>query len=202
MPSVPKSKPNLTLDKIYYLLDRRGYTPKVSNKVFCVAIRGYYLDTIGAVGQNDYNHYDDFIAWIWPRGYSAYNCNTDPTAIGWNPNAGKYMARLKPGIYDFVMRKHKGQYNAFGQGENKVTVERIDFSGRVVKTEKGLFGINIHRGGASSTSSEGCITVPHYNSPQWDEFQKEGYQLLKTHRQISFKFILFDEKEERNYDMQ
>lgn len=191
----PSQKPALALERVDYLLKRKGYD-KHRSKVILVGIRGYYLDTIGEKGKNDYGHYDDFLAWVWPTGYATFNANTDPSRIGWNPNAGRYMARLRTGIWDFVMRKHKNSYEAFGQGENKVAVDRVNEKNMVMDVTTGLFGINIHKGGENSTSSEGCITLP---ADQWSEFKSLGYSLLKSRNQKSFKFILFDEEQERKY---
>ena len=149
---------------------------------------------MGVVGKNDLNMYDDMVAWVSPNGIQAFNYNTDPTRVGWNKNAGKYMAMLVPGIYDFVMRKHRGRYDAFGQGGNQVAVYRCDSGGRVVEVEEGLFGINIHQGGENTTSSEGCQTLP---PSQWKSFKEIGYSILRANKQTSFKYILFDEESER-----
>lgn len=192
---IPSSRPAIELDKITKLINRHGWEAK-QGTVFCVAIRGYYLDTMGKPGKNDYGIHDDAFCWIWPDGYTRFNGNTDPSRLGWNKNAGKYMARLKPGIYDMIKWKHKGQYWAFGQGGNPVTVERVDSNGVVQKTEKGVYGINIHRSGVNGTSSEGCLTIPTQGS-QWTEFQSLGYKLLDKYKIEKFKLMLFDEEEEK-----
>lgn len=192
---IPPNRPGVILSDIRKLLKRKGYDAIIKdNTVYAVAVRGYYLNTMGQPGKNDFNQYDDMVAWIWPNGIAAFNYNTDPTRLGWNPNAGKNMAMLAPGIYTFVKRKHKGKYDAFGQGTNKVAVYRCDVSGKVTSIEEGLFGINIHYGGKNSTSSEGCQTVPF---PQWNQFKSLGYSLLKQYNQESFRYVLFDEATER-----
>jgi hypothetical protein len=104
------------------------------------------------------------------------------------------MAVLRPGIYEFVMLKHKNQYEAFGQGGNPVTVDRVNKDKKVVDIETGLFGINIHMGGDWGTSSEGCQTLP---KKDWTPFKKLGYSKLKQYNQKKFKYILFDERDER-----
>lgn len=191
----PPERPNVTRNAVELLLKRKGFDKLIKQgDVSLVSIRGYYLDSMGKKGKNDLNMFDDMACWLWPMGFAAFNFNVDPTRFGWNANAGKYMAQLCPGIWDFVMRKHKGQYDAFGQGDNPVAVYRRDSGGKVVEVEEGLFGINIHRSGVNSTSSEGCQTVP---IPQWDTFKNLGYSLLKQSGQKRFKYVLFDEETER-----
>ena len=135
-----------------------------------LAIRGYYGATFAPEG-NNVGVYDDFMAIMTKDDFTTWNANTDPSRYGWNAGAGKFMARLQPGIWDFVRLKHHASrpdgYMAFGQGENPVVVERIDRDGSVKQTERGCFGINLHRGGRERTSSEGCLTIP---AEQWTFF--------------------------------
>jgi lysozyme len=138
---------------------------------FVLGVRSYFQDTMGEPGANDYGINDDAFFIVTPDGMTAWNGNTDPSRIGWNPGAGKYMARLKPGCWKFRRLKHKmnspNGYMAFGQGPNPVTVERIRQDGSIAETETGEFGINLHMGGDPGTSSAGCLTVYR---PQWKEF--------------------------------
>lgn len=192
---IPPTKPNVVYKDIEVLLKRKGYDQLIKpGSVYCVAVRGYYLNTMGQIGKNDLGMYDDMVCWVWSTGIAAFNYNTDPSRVGFNPNAGKNMAMLVPGMYTFVMRKHKGQYNAFGQGDRPVAVYRCNAAGTVTSVEEGLFGINIHKGGVNGTSSEGCQTLP---TQQWTQFQQLGYSLLRGNKQETFKYILFDEEVER-----
>lgn len=192
---IPPQKPSIGLNSVEFLMRGKGYDKLVpEGQVYLAIIRGYYLDMMGAKGKNDLNMFDDMAAWVWPNGFATFNFNADPTRFGYNRNAGKNMAQLCPGLWDFVMRKHKGQYDAFGQGENKVAVYRRDSGGQVSTIEEGLFGINIHKAGINTTSSEGCLTVP---LSQWDQFKQLGYSLLKSNKQRTFKVALFDEQTER-----
>lgn len=138
---------------------------------FVLACRSYFENSMGAPGRNDYGINDDGLFIVTPDAMTAWNGNTDPSRIGWNPGAGKYMARLKPGCYRFRRLRHKinspNGYMAFGQGPNPVTVERIRENGSIAMTETGEFGINLHMGGDPGTSSAGCLTVYR---PQWKEF--------------------------------
>lgn len=156
---------------------------------FVLAVRGYYSRTIAPDG-NNLNAYDDAFFIVTPGHFSAWNGNTDPTRDGWNPNAGKYMARLKAGSYKFKRWFHRGRYWAFGQADNPVTVERIDSNGKIRKTETGNnFGINLHKGGVNSTSSEGCLTVP---VEQWNRFDSTLAGLMKSLESPEFDLILVD----------
>ena len=183
----PTSKPRATLEDIEKIVE--PYLPKLkeTDKVILVGIRAYYRDSMGATGKNDYGQYDDALFWLAPQHLAGYNGNTDPSRLGWNPNASKYMARLKPGLWRYIKWKHKQQYWAFGQGSNKVTVERLNEAGKVMKTETGCYGINVHRGGTKGTSSEGCVTSV---ANQWEDFKNHGYYLLDRYEMKDFPFIL------------
>ena len=183
----PTSKPRATLEDIQKVVAPYVDKLKSTDKVVLVAIRAYYRDSMGLTGKNDYGLYDDALFWLSPQNLSGYNGNTDPSRLGWNPNADKYMARLKPGLWRYVKWKHRNKYWAFGQGSNKVTVERLNKEGDIMKTETGVYGINVHRGGTSGTSSEGCVTSV---ANQWDQFKDQGYFLLERFSQKDFPFIL------------
>lgn len=158
---------------------------------YVFAVRGYYRDTMGKPGVNDTGIYDDAIFIVTPDHFSSWNANTDPSRYGWNAGAGKYMARLKPGVWSFKRLKHKINspkgYMAFGQGSSPVTVERIKQDGTVAFTETGEFGINLHCGGDGSTTSAGCSTVPPV---QWTSFDKTLAPIVGKER---FDYILTDQ---------
>ena len=171
--------------------EKHGNAPLPS--LLVLAVRGYYRDTMGKPGVNDHGIYDDAFFIVTPTGMTAWNGNTDPSRLGWNPGAGKYMARLKPGVWTFRRLKHRasspGGYMAYGQGENPVTVERLRNDGTIAQTETGTFGINLHRGGNSGTSSEGCCTVPR---EQWAEFDRALFRSLADADTLTFPFILIN----------
>ena len=157
---------------------------------YVFASRAYYEDSMGKPDQNDVGIYDDALFILTPDHFSAWNANTDPSRYGWNSGAGKYMARLKPGVWSFRRLKHKinspSGYMAFGQGSQPVTVERIRQDGTIATTESGIYGINLHRGGNTGTSSEGCQTIP---PAQWPEFDKTLANIIGEGR---FAYILAD----------
>jgi lysozyme len=75
------------------------------------------------------------------------------------------MATLKTGIW-FVHRfdLHRGKYLALCQRAGDVSVTR---DGVPPYDDTGMFGINIHKGGYNTTSSEGCQTI---HPSQWESF--------------------------------
>jgi hypothetical protein len=115
--------------------------------------------------------------------YHEFECTTDP-GTHWVENVlnKKGVAILKPGQYSksHKIRKHQGRYEALGQ-QNPVTVYRDnnkDGNYDLVKTDTGLFGINIHRAtkyaGRKSTQidkwSAGCQVIA--SNDDWVKFMK------------------------------
>lgn len=158
---IPKNRPRIERKTTEQLLRLR----KVSDPVCLVGIRGYYRDTMGAVGKQDRGIYDDAIILVSPNVHAAFNANVDPGAYGKNPKIGKGYASLKPGVYRYKLGRHGlrsgNPYRALVQG-NPVTVSRDGG-----EDETGYFGINIHKGSNRSVSSEGCQTIP---PAQWPAF--------------------------------
>lgn len=187
----PSSRPQASLAVVMAAAEKAFARPLPD--IFVLAVRSYYRDTMGEAGTNDYGMYDDALFVVSPLGFSGWNGNTDPSRLGWNPNAGKCMARLKIGNYKFRRLKHRARrpdgYMAFGQGPNRVVVERLRKDGTIALTESGEFGINLHRGGNSGTSSEGCLTVP---TGQWPQFDKMLSGVLETTGMKDFDLILIE----------
>lgn len=177
---IPKDRPRIERKTTEQLLRLR----KVSDPVCLVGIRGYYRDTMGAVGKNDVGLFDDALIVVSPNVHAAFNGNVDPTRLGWNAKAKKPMAQLKPGVYRYKIGKHgisRGNpYKALVQAE-PVTV----FRG--ASEETGWFGINIHRGGLKTTSSEGCQTLP---PQQWDAFIALVETEMKRNNAKTLSYVL------------
>lgn len=158
---IPKNRPQQKRQDTERQLKAAG----VSDPVCLVGIRGYYRDTMGAVGKQDRGIYDDAIIIVSPNVHAAFNANVDPGAYGRNRKIGKGYASLKPGVWRYKLGYHgirRGNpYRALVQAA-AVTVSR-DGQG----DETGWFGINIHKGSSRSVSSEGCQTIP---PAQWSAF--------------------------------
>ncbi len=167
---VPPAKPRMTASQLMPKLRALGIEP-VQHPLIVAGIRGYYRDTMGRPGLNDRGLYDDAIFLIGPEHFSSYNANTDPSRRrpGSGFGASKGMARLLPGVWHaYRFARHQGArgggYEAICQRAAPVRVMR---DGNPDYLDEGMFGINIHRGGRATTSSEGCQTI---HPGQWDAF--------------------------------
>jgi lysozyme len=173
----PKQKKEATLE----LLRKH----RVSDPVCLVGVRGYY-SKMGKTPHNERNLYDDALILIAGGGdtYATFNANVDPSAYGKNPKINKPYAVLKPGVWTYKLGKHgirRGNpYKALVQG-TPVTVLRDD------EEETGWFGINIHRGGLKTTSSEGCQTLP---PQQWDAFIALVESEMKRNNAKTLSYVL------------
>jgi lysozyme len=155
------NRPARAREWVETLLRNYGVSPEKPALVGC---RGYFRDSMGDVGENDRGIYDDAVFLISPSTFTAFNFNTDPTAEFKRGlatlQAGKVW-QYKLGVHGITTKPVSQQYMALVQAA-PVTVIR-DGKG----PDTGWFGINIHRGGNTTTSSLGCQTVP---PRQWEEF--------------------------------
>ncbi len=133
-----------------------------------VGLRGWFAAQRGG---NVRKVYDDALCVFAPSLdiCAGFNGNTDPSLVrpGIGTGLGKGMAVLSPGLwcaYRFDAHGGRAPHEALCQRAGKVTVIR---DGTPPYVDSGDFGINIHRGGFMTTSSEGCQTVP---PAQWPEF--------------------------------
>ena len=188
---IPPSRPRASLSLVIEAA-KKALGDKPLPETFVLMDRSYYDQSMGKPG-NDVGIYDDAAFIVSALGFSSWNANSDPSRYGWNAGAGKYMARLKPGVYSFQRLKHHASrpdgYMAFGQGGSPVIVERIKQDGTIAQTETGCFGINLHRGGINGTSSEGCLTIP---VEQWPAFDRTLADILSKTGRKAFTLILID----------
>lgn len=162
-------KPAISQAEVLHILQANGID---LTKVSVLAIRGYYLDSMGKPAVNDRQIYDDAMIIYSPRGIMAYQANTDPNGYrkGTGTGSAKGMASLVPGIHLFGIGPHKGK-PAFRQCE-EFTVLR---DGNPPYRDKGWHAIDLHAGGHTSTSSLGCQTIP---AEKWAQFKALLYALL------------------------
>lgn len=189
----PAARPQATFADVMKRVIKSHPRPALP-AVFVVGVRGYYRDGLGAKGANDRGIYDDALFLISPNRISAFNANTDPSRVrkGKGTGAGKGMARLKAGLYRaHQLGQHRagtpGAHQALVQRAGEVTVIRDGVDGDYEET--GSFGINIHRGGVTTTSSEGCQTLP---PDQWPVFIAEVRTALNAAGQTVVPYVLLE----------
>jgi lysozyme len=183
---LPKSTPKLALSDVEKIIRRHLKLLQEGDAVKLIGVRGYYRDSMGAVGRNDRGIYDDALFIVSPTHFSAWNGNTDPSV------ARKGIAALAPGVHRYRKGKHGitrpgGGYPAFRPA---TPGEQLPVTRDGETNPRPGVAINIHRGGYSTTSSEGCQTVP---PSQWDKFYAALAGELARHRQTTFPYILTDQ---------
>lgn len=175
-------RPRMTVDECRAALAGHG----IVDGVAILGVRGYYRDTMGAPGRNDRGIYDDALFVVTRTVFVAVNANTDPSV------ARNGVAVLEPGLWRYQVGKHgitraaaggPPAYTALVQAA-PVTVRR---DGQGLDT--GWFGINIHRGSATTTSSLGCQTV---HPTQWDNFINLVRCELVLAKQVEVPYLLID----------
>lgn len=156
----------------------------IKDAVALLGVRGYYRDSLGDEGHNDRGIYDDAILLLAPECYMTFNANCDPSHF----KSG--IANLIPGVWRYKIGLHNKfkpkakQYTALVQAE-PVVIRRDGERGR----RRGWFGINIHRGSWTSTSSAGCQTI--YPS-QWESFITTVKAQMMKHEQSTIPYLLVD----------
>ena len=180
----PKSRPQITRGECLALAKAKGYEPP-----FIMGDRGYYLDSMGSPGTNDRGIYDDAIMVVGPAGmYAAFNANTDPSITR------KGVAVLKPGVYLYKKGIHGLSRPKYLRYEALVQASEVEVSRDMVGDDRGWFGINIHRGSLTSTSSLGCQTVQPF---QWPAFKSLVYDILDRTGSTKIPYILITETDRR-----
>lgn len=176
---LPPSIPQASIDRVAKAIRAAGLT----SPVVLVGVRGYYRDTMGKPGVNDRGIYDDAMFIVSPTHFSSWNANTDPSV----QRTG--IASLVPGVHLYRRGNHGisrpgGGYPAFRPA---TPGEQLPVSRDGIVNPRPGVAINIHRGGRTTTSSEGCQTVP---PSQWDAFYAVLTGELKRHKVTTFPYLL------------
>lgn len=176
------TKPKLTLrDALKHI------TGPVSEEVYLIGIRGYYLNTMGKPGSNDRGIYDDAICLVAPNLFLTFNANTDPSVF-------------RPGIATLLPGKHmykRGKHGLSRPGGGYDALRPATFDESLPVTRDGKVGvskgvaINIHKGGYNTTSSEGCQTI---HPDQWKEFIDTVYKQMTQFGQREIPYYLVEQK--------
>jgi lysozyme len=185
---IPRSRPQAKRQDIEKLIKNHGIDSK-KYPVVIVGVRGYYLNTMGKVGENARGIYDDAIFIVTPNAYVTFNGNTDPSIFKKGTASlpeGKYMYKI--GTHN-ISREPKFRYKALVQAE--------PFA--LWRDEQGLQapayrGINIHKGGNTTTGSLGCQTIP---PAQWQAFISLVEEEMKSFGQKEVPYLLVCEKTRR-----
>jgi hypothetical protein len=122
---VPAAVPQASREDIAARMATAGHAlDRAKYPLHLVGIRGYYRDSMGAVGRNDIGIYDDALFVLSPNVFAAFNANTDPSYRRPKTATMKGMATLRPGLWmAHKIGTHKG-YQALSQQMSKVTVDR------------------------------------------------------------------------------
>jgi lysozyme len=185
---IPSSRPQKKMDQVLDLLGEEIFE---LNPVILVAVRGYYLDSMGKKGVNDRGVYDDAVFVISPTTFTSFNFNVDPSAYR------QGIATILPGVHWFRRGRHGisrdrpnkiVSYPAFrpATAGERLPVSRDGESGR---SKRDGVATNIHKGSRTSTSSEGCLTVP---PNQWEEFYAIVDAEMRRHKVDKFPVILLE----------
>lgn len=189
MSIVPETRPRLSYSELLPMVGSAGLI-LADHPVFVAGIRGYYGQSMGNRSTNDRGIYDDALFLVSQAFFGSYNANTDPS--GRRPGSGfgakKGMARLKPGVWlAYRFDNHAGRgspYPALCQRAADVTVIRDGIEADYEHT--GRFGINIHRGSQTKTSSLGCQTIW---PAQWDSFIASAHDQARRFHGSSWKRV-------------
>jgi lysozyme len=164
---IPSERPKITREKAEEYFATHGGLNFKKHPLYVLGIRGYYTKSLGDPSKNDFGIYDDCICLITENGFTAFNANTDPSKLQRGSSIKKGTAVLQPGLWTvYGLDLHKGSYPALCQRLGDVLVWRYKADGTRY-SESGMFGINIHCGGKSSTNSEGCQTIYPMQYGEW-----------------------------------
>lgn len=181
---IPANRPAAPRDQVARRIEK--LLPRGQHfDVVLYGVRGYFRDTMGVPGRNDRGLYDDAMFVFSPTAFVAFNANVDP-AIS---RAG--IAMLATGCYLYKRGRHgisRGPgYPALRPASRNEELPVYRDGEKQKPSLRPGVAINIHRGGETRTSSEGCQTIP---PSQWQSFISLVYFELERHGQELVPYIL------------
>lgn len=191
---VPPKVPAITREQATTFLVAAGLA--TLDKAELLGRRGFFA-AMGEPG-NDFGIYDDGIVLISPAALVTYNANTDPSVKRprvailqpgrWTYDLGTHN-RTKPVEKQYRALVQAGEVIVFRPGTEKVAAGTVSSLGRCLGNGRwqGWFGTNIHRGGFTTTGSEGCQTI---YKPQWDAFLAQTEMEMKRYGQKRIGYFL------------
>lgn len=204
---LPPSRPDISYDEARALIEAAQVAPRQGERVWVLGRRGYFGNSMGAPGKNDIGLYDDALVIVneSERKVEAFNANTDPSAHG------ESRAHLRAGVWRYRPGTHglsrpaaqrypafvqAGEVVVFREGTTHLPKGMSDARGVCLGDGlwRGMFGINIHRGGYTTTSSVGCVTV---YPDQWEFYRDHLKGLLRRYGQQAFDFALTEREDFR-----
>ena len=205
MAQKPKNKPQKTqewaVNALNASLKKFSSSAWDGKSLILFGCEGYYLDSMGVKGQNDRGMYDDALFVVSERLFLALNINLDPTSYrpGHGHGSSKGMGTIHYGVHEqaYAIGKHKTIFPALRQVGNIIV--RRDADSRVPKEdiitidEKRYYleignhqVMNFHPGGANTTSSLGCQTIPR---DQWRLFIDSVVAEARRMNQKRFTYV-------------
>lgn len=179
---LPPSRPQWPVQRILQVLQDNGVDTK---KPAIIGVRGYYRDTMGKPGVNDRGIYDDAIFVYAPFAFRSFNANTDPSR-----QYKHKVATLLPGVHPYRLGWHKkGQPSGHRALRPATPGEELPVRRDGVSNPWPGVAINIHRGGRTTTSSEGCQTIP---PDQWPEFYGLVERVMAEHGVKTIPYVLIE----------
>lgn len=177
------NRPQWTRERVVTVAANHGVN---TSAAFIIGVRGYFQRSMGAADKNDRGIYDDAIFIVSPRFFRSFNANTDPS----RHRTG--IAELQTGNWQYKIGKHginREKETGIPAYKALVQASTVIIQRDGGKRESGYFGINIHRGGNSGTSSLGCQTIV---PAQWDEFISSVETELKAMKQNTIVYLLIE----------
>lgn len=190
---IPKHKPDQERELTEEILRLNG----IADPIVILGVRGFFPV------ESERGTYNDAIFLVTPNDHIAFNANTDPN--GFRPGNGhgleKGMATLMPQLCKYKLGLHKGKYLALVEAGQVRVLRDADASvpdyfvkeahGHRYYEAYGFFGINIHCGSWSSTSSLGCQTIP---PGQYQEFISACESAMKSEGMTTIHYLLIEKE--------